>query len=163
MQAARPTFQSDFARPSALPTASLAPRNQQRNAELALDSDQYLERFEEEWNKKIDEHIQVLADNMVDLVDIARIGNKDQFRVAQEAFQTELKAESMVLAASSLLSLIHSLKLMLLLSDEQEIAERREDEMQKLKVDIERAQRLAISEWENLIGGSATEQAGSLS
>ena len=33
----------------------------------------------------------------------AKIGDKDKFRIAQEAFQTECRAESMVRAAHSLL------------------------------------------------------------
>jgi len=70
--------------------------------------------------------------------------------VAQEAFQAELKAESMVLAASSLLSLTHSLKLMLLLSDEREIAQTREEELRKLRSDIDNAKGQAVDLWKGL-------------
>ncbi|KAG8913016.1 hypothetical protein FRC00_003240 [Tulasnella sp. 408] len=146
----RPPIATDFARPSALPTANIR-SNQQRSAAAAdVNSEEYLSRLEEEWNLKIDEQVLILVNNMVDLVDLAKIGNKDQFRVSQEAFQAELKAESMVHAASSLLSLTHSLKLMLLLSDEREIAQRREEEVKALRQEIDEAKARAIDLWKEL-------------
>ncbi|KAG8953221.1 hypothetical protein FRC04_002631 [Tulasnella sp. 424] len=146
----RPPIATDFARPSALPTANI--RSSQHGAAAALDinSEAYLSQLEEQWNLKIDEQVQILVNNMVDLVDIAKIGNKDQFRVSQEAFQAELKAESMVHAASSLLSLTHSLKLMLLLSDEREIAQRREEEVKALRQEIDEAKTRAVELWKEL-------------
>ena len=56
----------------------------------------------------------------------AKIGDKDKFRISQEAFQTECRAESMVRAAHSLLGITHSMKLLLLLSDEQQISLQRD-------------------------------------
>ncbi|KAG8984721.1 hypothetical protein FRB90_005144, partial [Tulasnella sp. 427] len=149
---------TDFSRPSGLPTANLRSRQQAPAPAPAIDSEEYLYRLQEEWNVKIDEQVQILVNNMVDLVGIAKIDNKDQFRVSQEAFQAELKAESMVHAASSLLSLTHSLKLMLLLSDEREIAQRREEEVQALRQEIDEAKARAIQLWKELSTG-----AGSLS
>lgn len=74
-----------------------------------------------------------------------KIGNKDKFRIAQEAFQAQSRAESMVncllmslecfikqtqvRAANSLLSITHSIKLLLLLSDEVQVAHRKETEL----------------------------------
>jgi len=145
----RQPIATDFSRPSALPTASIRPARG-HNAEQDVNSDEYLDQLQEEWNRKIDDQVEILVNNMVDLVNIAQIGNKDQFRVAQEAFQAELKAESMVLAASSLLSLTHSLKLMLLLSDEREIAERREQELLHLRKDIDEVKEKAIQQWETI-------------
>jgi mediator of RNA polymerase II transcription subunit 22 len=70
----RQPFQTDFARPAALPTASLASKHQSKDPELDVDSDVYLDKLQEEWNKKIDEHVQILVDNMVDIVQIASVG-----------------------------------------------------------------------------------------
>ncbi|KAG9013909.1 hypothetical protein FRB94_004289 [Tulasnella sp. JGI-2019a] len=144
----RAPIATDYARPAALPTATLRPNANPANQDV--DSETYLREVEEEWNKKIDEQVAILVHNMVDLVEIAKVENKDHFRASQEAFQAELKAESMVQATSSLLSLTHSLKLMLLLSDEREIAQRREDEIKTLRQEIDVAKARAVELWEEL-------------
>ncbi|KAJ3503380.1 hypothetical protein NMY22_g18268 [Coprinellus aureogranulatus] len=101
---------TDVSRPSALPTANLTRAVSQHNDQ---NSAEYLDSVEEEWNKKVDAEVEVLVDGMVDLVNLASIGNKDKFIVAQEAFQAQSRAESMVRAAHSLLSIVHSMKLLL--------------------------------------------------
>lgn len=73
------------------------------------------------------------GDGMVDLVGLASIGDKDKFKVAQESFQAESRAESMVRAANSLLAVTHSMKLLLLVSDEAQIAHRRDAELRDLQ------------------------------
>ncbi|KAF8269582.1 hypothetical protein EI94DRAFT_1573623 [Lactarius quietus] len=120
--------QSDVSRPSKLPTANLLPHGA---APPAADqtSAEYLATVEEEWNKKVDVEIETLADGMVDLVNLASINNKDKFKIAQETFQAQFRAESMIRAANSLLSIVHSMKLQLLLSDEAQIVERRDAEL----------------------------------
>ncbi|KAF8718580.1 hypothetical protein AX14_011759 [Amanita brunnescens Koide BX004] len=84
---------SDVSRPSALPTANLLraavhPLVDQNSAE-------FLDGIEEEWNKKVDAEVDTLVDGMVDLVSLASIADKDKFRIAQEAFQAQSRAESM--------------------------------------------------------------------
>ncbi|KAH9838307.1 uncharacterized protein C8Q71DRAFT_750387 [Rhodofomes roseus] len=127
--------QSDVSRPSALPTAHLL----QRPIQPLVDqnSNEYLDAIEEEWNKKVDLEIDTLVDGMVDLVGLASIGDKDKFRIAQEAYQAECRAESMIRAAHSLVSIIHSMKLLLLLSDESQIANRRDAEMRDVQAEKE--------------------------
>ncbi|KAI0072948.1 hypothetical protein K474DRAFT_1650231 [Panus rudis PR-1116 ss-1] len=132
--------QTDVSRRAALPTASLLPRNAKPTIDQS--SDEYLDSIEEEWNKKVDAEVDILVDGMVDLVGLASIGDKDKFRVAQEAFQAECRAESMVRnysirAANSLLSIIHSMKLLLLLSDETQIANRRAQELRTVQAEKE--------------------------
>ncbi|KAH9912283.1 uncharacterized protein B0H18DRAFT_1054954 [Fomitopsis serialis] len=125
--------QSDVSRPSALPTANLL----QRPIQPLVDqnSNEYLDAIEEEWNKKVDVEVDTLVDGMVDLVGLASIGDKDKFRIAQESYQAECRAESMIRAAHSLLSIIHSMKLLLLLSDESQIANRRDAEMRDVQAE----------------------------
>ncbi|KAF7416155.1 hypothetical protein PC9H_002418 [Pleurotus ostreatus] len=127
--------QTDVSRPSALPTANLLQRQRNIAAQASLDqnSDEYLNTIEEEWNKKIDNEVETLVDGMVDLVSLASIGDKDKFKVAQESFQAESRAESMVRAANSLLAVTHSMKLLLLVSDEAQIAHRRDAELRDLQ------------------------------
>lgn len=84
---------TDVSRPSALPTANLARAVSQHTDQ---NSAEFLDGVEEEWNKKVDAEVEVLVDGMVDLVNLASIGNKDKFIVAQEAFQAQSRAESMV-------------------------------------------------------------------
>ncbi|KAG1882164.1 hypothetical protein F4604DRAFT_445748 [Suillus subluteus] len=125
--------QTDVSRPSALPTAKLLQRPTFNQALVDQNSDEYLDAIEEEWNKKLDAEVEVLVDGMVDIVSLASIGDKDKFRIAQESFQAESRAESMVRAANSLLSITHSLKLLLLLSDEAQIAHRLDAELKHVQ------------------------------
>jgi len=120
--------QTDVSRPSALPTANLLHRGTASQSIVDQNSTEYLDGIEEEWNKKVDMEVETLVDGMVDLVSLASIGDKDKFIVAQ-AFQVQSRAESMIQAANSLLSITHSMKLLLLLSDEAQIAHRRDVEL----------------------------------
>ncbi|KAF8917298.1 hypothetical protein CPB85DRAFT_1160269, partial [Mucidula mucida] len=123
--------QTDVSRPSALPTAKLHNRAPQNLSEQ--NSAEYLDNIENEWNKRVDTEIETLVDGMVDLVSLASIGDKDKFRMAQEAFQAQSRADSMVRAANSLLAITHSLKLLLLLSDEQQISQKRDAELKVIR------------------------------
>ena len=104
--------QTDVSRPSALPTAKLLQRPAFNQDLVDQNSDEYLDAIEEEWNKKLDAEVEVLVDGMVDIVSLAsvrlvctfstyalnlgKIGDKDKFRIAQESFQAQSRAESMV-------------------------------------------------------------------
>ena len=65
--------QTDYSRPSALPTARLHKRRLD-TASLEQNSAEYLDNVEEEWNKKIDVDIETLVDGMVDIVGLASVG-----------------------------------------------------------------------------------------
>ncbi|OBZ72270.1 Mediator of RNA polymerase II transcription subunit 22 [Grifola frondosa] len=147
--------QTDVSRPSALPTAKLLQR-----PTLPLvdqDSNEYLDAIEEEWNKKVDVDVDTLVDGMVDLVSLAMIGDKDKFRIAQESFQAQCRAESMIRAAHSLLSTIHSMKLLLLLSDEAQIANRRDVELRSVQAENEDAQKKVAILLNELLGSRSLE------
>ncbi|KAF8196890.1 hypothetical protein K438DRAFT_1825736 [Mycena galopus ATCC 62051] len=131
--------QTDVSRPSALPTANFLQRGTASQSLVDQNSTEYLDTIEEEWNKKVDLEVETLLDGMVDLVGLASIGDKDKFRIAQESFQAQTRAESMVRAANSLLSITHSMKLLLLLSDEAQIAHRRDAELKTVQEEKEDA------------------------
>ncbi|KAJ7886034.1 hypothetical protein B0H13DRAFT_2343052 [Mycena leptocephala] len=131
--------QTDVSRPSALPTANFLQRGTASQSLVDQNSAEYLDTIEEEWNKKVDLEVETLLDGMVDLVGLASIGDKDKFRIAQESFQAQTRAESMVRAANSLLSITHSMKLLLLLSDEAQIAHRRDTELKTVQEEKEDA------------------------
>jgi mediator of RNA polymerase II transcription subunit 22 len=103
MQRPRDDFQTDALRPAALPTASLKPGgvtvggNASLEDQLDQSSEAYLDSIYEDWNKKVDVEVETLVEGMVDLVNISNIGNKDKFRVAQEAFEAQCMTESMVI------------------------------------------------------------------
>ncbi|KZP27339.1 hypothetical protein FIBSPDRAFT_1040211 [Athelia psychrophila] len=144
-------LQTDVSRPSALATANL--RNAQtKKAAVDQNSEEYLEQIEDEWNKKVDVEVETLVDGMVDLVSLASIAEKDKFKIAQEAFQAQSRAESMVRAANSLLSITHSMKLMLLLSDEAQIAHRRDAELKSLHGEKKEAKQAVASLLDSLLG-----------
>ncbi len=88
--------QTDVSRPSALPTGRLRPTASQAAVLVEQNSTEYLDAVEEEWNKKVDAEVETLVDGMCDIVGLASIGDKDKFRIAQESFQAECRAESMV-------------------------------------------------------------------
>ncbi|KAH7919715.1 hypothetical protein BV22DRAFT_1040620 [Leucogyrophana mollusca] len=143
--------QTDVSRPSALPTAKLLQRNHANQSLVDQNSDQYLDAIEEEWNKRLDSEVDTLVDGMVDIVSLASIGDKDKFRIAQESFQVQSRAESMVRAANSLLSITHSLKLLLLLSDEAQIAHRRDAELKHVHHEKEDAKRKVAALLDDLL------------
>ncbi|KDQ57034.1 hypothetical protein JAAARDRAFT_35633 [Jaapia argillacea MUCL 33604] len=145
--------QTDVSRPSALPTAKLLSQRSREVKQLVdQNSDEYLDAIEQEWNKKVDIEVETLVDGMVDLVGLASIGDKDKFRIAQEAFQAQCRAESMVRAANSLLSIIHSMKLLLLLSDEAQIANRRAAELSVIRTEREDAKKKVAGLLNELLG-----------
>ncbi|KAJ3714093.1 hypothetical protein EV361DRAFT_973569 [Lentinula raphanica] len=145
--------QTDVSRPSALPTATLLQRTFPQ-AIIDQDSNQYLNDIEEEWNKKVDLEVETLVDGMVDLVGLASINDKDKFRIAQESFQAEARAESMVRAANTLLSITHSMKLLFLLSDEAQIAHRRDAELKVVHEEKENAKEQVATLLDDLLRGS---------
>lgn len=148
------TPQTDVSRPSALPSANL----RRSNATAAKDqtSDEFLDAIEEEWNKKVDIEIETLVDGMTEIVNLASIGDKDTFRIAQESFQAQSRAESMVRAANSLLSITHSIKLLLLLSDEAQIASRRDAELKVVTQEKNEAKERASRLLDELLESSFT-------
>ncbi|KIM28663.1 hypothetical protein M408DRAFT_329409 [Serendipita vermifera MAFF 305830] len=101
MQRPKDDFQTDALRPAALPSASLKTRTAEEHT-IEQSSDAYLDSVYEDWNKKVDTEVETLVEGMVELVHIASIGNKDKFKVAQEAFEAQCRTESMVRSACSL-------------------------------------------------------------
>ncbi|KAJ3999768.1 hypothetical protein F5050DRAFT_860720 [Lentinula boryana] len=145
--------QTDVSRPSALPTATLLHRTIPQ-AIIDQNSDEYLDNIEEEWNKKVDLEVETLVDGMVDLVGLASISDKDKFRIAQESFQAEARAESMVRAANTLISITHSMKLLLLLSDEAQIAHRRDAELKVVQEEKAKAKEQVAVLLDELLRGA---------
>lgn len=72
--------------------------------------------MEESVNKTIDTEVETLVESFKELISLATIGDKDKFRIGQETFQAEARADSMVRSAQSLSLISESLKLSLLLS-----------------------------------------------
>ncbi|KAG9099771.1 hypothetical protein FRC06_004870 [Ceratobasidium sp. 370] len=142
---ARP-FHTDASRRTALPHALLKSSVQVP----AVDSETFLQNHEEEWNRLVDAEVEALAEGMADLVGIASIEGKDRFQIAQEAFQAECRAESIAIAANSLLSITHSLKLMFLLGDEQYITQRRKERLRSAVSDIAAAKVRVENAWDGL-------------
>ncbi|KAJ3739225.1 hypothetical protein DFH05DRAFT_1514455 [Lentinula detonsa] len=148
--------QTDVSRPSALPTATLLHRTIPQ-AIIDQNSDEYLDNIEEEWNKKVDLEVETLVDGMVDLVGLASISDKDKFRIAQESFQAQARAESMVRAANTLISITHSMKLLLLLSDEAQIAHRRDAELKVVQEEKAKAKEQVAVLLDELLRGAANQ------
>lgn len=148
------------------------PSLEERFHAMDQSSEAYLDASYEDWNKKVDVEVDTLVDGMVHLVNIASVGTKDRHRVAQEAFEAQCRTESMVgavfdfthshshsppfsppqvRAATSLLSITHSLKLLLLLSDEQQIATRRDRAAERFARKTEHERALAAQTLDSLL------------
>ncbi|SCV74767.1 BQ2448_7796 [Microbotryum intermedium] len=97
-----------------------------------LDSQASLDKMEHELNKTVDDEVEVLVEGMVELVRASQIKDKDHFRVSQEAFAAQVRTESMIRAAQSLLSLSHTLKLLHLFADSSTPALARESRAKEL-------------------------------
>ncbi|EJU04805.1 hypothetical protein DACRYDRAFT_47326, partial [Dacryopinax primogenitus] len=147
--AQRTQFETDAIRPTGLSSTIAA----QHRVDDKLNSAEYLDAVEEEWNKRVDAEVETLVGGMQDLVELAVVGEKDKHRMYEEAFETEMRAENMVRAANSLLSIVHSLKLMILLSDEGQVVERRQKELADIERDMELAKERAAVEWKKLVDG----------
>ncbi|EJD49644.1 hypothetical protein AURDEDRAFT_59336 [Auricularia subglabra TFB-10046 SS5] len=146
-------MQTDVSRPAALARATLGPSaHAQQKALLEQPSDAYLDAIEEDFNRRLDGDVEVLVEGMGDLVALAAVGDKDKFVVAQEAFQAQCRAESMVRAANSLLSLTHTLKLMLLLADEQQIVKQRTEERAQVREEADGYKTRAAELADGLLG-----------
>lgn len=79
-------------------------------------AESFLDGAVESVNKTIDADIKALMDAFDALVRLAMIKDKDAFRIAQERFEAEARADVMVRSAQSLTLLSHALKLSLLLT-----------------------------------------------
>ncbi|KIJ52610.1 hypothetical protein M422DRAFT_65041 [Sphaerobolus stellatus SS14] len=149
-------FQTDASRPAALPTAKIGARPFDDEPVQTISSEEYLDQVEEEWNRKVDAEVDTLVDGMVDLVSIASVGDKDKYQIALESYQAQCRAESMVRAASSLMSITHSLKLMLLLSDESQVAHRHNDEIRSASQEAEKYRKEVAQLLDELLLGDSS-------
>jgi mediator of RNA polymerase II transcription subunit 22 len=180
--------QTDYSRPSALPTARLHKRRLD-TASLEQNSAEYLDNVEEDWNKKVDQEVDTLVEGMVDLVSLAsvssfrtrcfmligfksaglhRLVTKTSFgshrklsrlsRVQSPWYVDLTTSQRLVVlsglqirAANSLLSITHSMKLLLLLSDEAQIAHRRDEELSILQKEKDDTKRQVIKILDELL------------
>jgi len=140
-------FDTDVSRPAGLRTNLRQPQRAIDDSE----SGKYLDDVQEDWNRRVDTEVQTMVDGMVDMIELAALAEKDKFRTSEDAFEMETRAENMVRAAHSLLTITHSLKLMVLLSDESQAVERREQELAEIAQEIEEAHRKTAAEWHDIV------------
>lgn len=106
-----------------------------------LSSDEYLDRQEEELNRRVDVHVDQLVQGMHDLVSLAKfdpLNPPHPSASAHRSLAVELKTQQMLASAHSLLSLAHTLKLLHLFGDEAATVHAQERASRQLESDIER-------------------------
>ncbi|GAA5956572.1 hypothetical protein JCM8115_000611 [Rhodotorula mucilaginosa] len=106
-----------------------------------LSSDEYLDRQEEELNRRVDVHVDQLVHGMQDLVGLAKfdpLNPPHPSASAHRSLAVELKTQQMLASAHSLLSLAHTLKLLHLFGDEAAVVQAQERASRQLEADIER-------------------------
>lgn len=109
--------------------------------------EEYLEAFEESLNNKVDGEVGQLSDGLSEIIGLAEINQKDNYKISKEAFQISCRSESMIRSANSLLDITHALKMINLLGDDHHrlnVSSRRADELSQ-----ERSE--AVSELEGAV------------
>ncbi|BGP58213.1 hypothetical protein JCM8202_005063 [Rhodotorula sphaerocarpa] len=107
--------------------------------QLELPSDAYLDREEEELNRRVDAHVEQLVDGMKDLVQLAQIDPANPPHPSASSHRSlavELKTQQMLGSAHSLLGLAHTLKLLHLFGDEAAGVETRARRTAALRAEI---------------------------
>ncbi|EOR04656.1 hypothetical protein J056_000410 [Wallemia ichthyophaga EXF-994] len=79
--------------------------------------EEYLEAFEESLNNKVDGEVGQLSDGLSEIIGLAEINQKDNYKISKEAFQISCRSESMIRSANSLLDITHALKMINLLEE----------------------------------------------
>ncbi|GAA5908883.1 hypothetical protein JCM8208_005608 [Rhodotorula glutinis] len=135
-----PPRQTDFRRRTVLPSTQ---RNLGQGAAPGLDlsSDEYLDRIEEELNRRVDTDTTSLVDGMRDLVGLSTLDPSNPphpSASSHRALSSQLKTEHMLRSAQSLLALAHTLKLLHLFGDGEAGHVAREQRDKELVDDIER-------------------------
>ncbi|GAA5848616.1 hypothetical protein JCM9279_002718 [Rhodotorula babjevae] len=138
-----PPRQTDFRRRTVLPSTqrNLGQGGAGGGAGLDLTSDEYLDRIEEELNRRVDHDTVSLVDGMRDLVGLATLDPSNPphpSASSHRALSSQLKTEHMLRSAQSLLALAHTLKLLHLFGDGEAGQVAREGREKDLVDDIER-------------------------
>ncbi|KAI5481352.1 hypothetical protein MNV49_004974 [Pseudohyphozyma bogoriensis] len=113
--------QSDVRKRSVLPsTLNLLAAAQSSSAAASINdltSDEYLDKMEEELNRSVDKEVEGLVDGMGEIVAKGNIEGRDHHQLSLDSFQIASRTESMIRSTHTLLSLVHTLKLLHLFSD----------------------------------------------
>ncbi|GAA5871538.1 hypothetical protein JCM3774_006289 [Rhodotorula dairenensis] len=108
---------------------------------LEQSSDEFLDRQEEELNRRVDVHVEQLVEGMKDLVALAQfdpLNPPHPSASAHRSLAVELKTQQMLASAHSLLGLAHTLKLLHLFGDEAAAVQAREHASVQLSAEIDR-------------------------
>ncbi|GAA5834603.1 hypothetical protein JCM11251_007051 [Rhodosporidiobolus azoricus] len=124
--------------------------------ELDLTSDEYLDKVEEELNRRVDADVDSLVEGMKELVHLARLpppaqGLPHPSQPSHSSLSSTLRTQSMIRSAHSLLSLAHNLKLLHLFGDAEAGSSAREAKEERLTGEIARLKTGAAE----LAGGGA--------
>ncbi|GAA5985722.1 hypothetical protein JCM10908_007086 [Rhodotorula pacifica] len=107
---------------------------------VELSSDEYLDRQEEELNRRVDVSVEQLVQGMNELVALAKFDPSNPPHPSASAHRSlaaELKTQQMLGSAHSLLGLAHTLKLLHLFGDEAAGGQVRDERSTQLRAEIE--------------------------
>ncbi|GAA5879785.1 hypothetical protein JCM1840_001896 [Sporobolomyces johnsonii] len=126
-----PARQTDVRRRTVLPTTlqNLRSTASSAAAELDLPSDEYLDKLEEELNRKVDQEVEGLVEGFKELIALARLDPAltHPSQPSLRALHSQLRTQQMLRNAHQLLGLCHELKLLHLFGDERTRVDVRED------------------------------------
>ncbi|WVW82101.1 hypothetical protein I302_104106 [Kwoniella bestiolae CBS 10118] len=165
-------FKTDSLLPTSLPSATLGRRRHisqtQTQSNFNEESSQLTteERFQrgldaehERWNERIDREIKGVVDGLKDLIELADIGTSPSPLTSSTLpLHLPLRTSSLIRSAQNIRDIAHELKLLLVLGDEQGIAQRRDHEMDLIRRDIQRKRGEVGREFGGMLGLEGSEE-----
>ncbi|WRT63959.1 uncharacterized protein IL334_000886 [Kwoniella shivajii] len=162
-------FKTDSLLPTSLPSASLG-RRRQFQAQTIADEDSLtaeeraqkaLDGEHEKWNERIDKEIKGVTTGLKELVDLADIGTSPSPLISSTLpLHLPLRTSSLIRSAQNLRDIAHELKLLLLLGDEQGIAQRRDEEFRQVRKNVDSRREEVKKEVGELLGFSSQVETG---
>ncbi|GAA6060790.1 hypothetical protein JCM10212_005439 [Sporobolomyces blumeae] len=139
--------QTDVRKRAVLPTTLQNLRATTQGAGQAdfdlLNSDEYLDKLEEELNRKVDGEVEGLVEGLKELVALARLDPLTSHPAQSHlrSFQSQLRTQQMLRNAHNLLGMCHQLKLLHLFGDHETEQRGREERERELADEVERSRR----------------------
>ncbi|KAK4685822.1 hypothetical protein P7C73_g4315, partial [Tremellales sp. Uapishka_1] len=145
-------FTSDSLVPSSLPSANLGRRGHAKQADPTSS-----DKFQEDWNGRIDKEVKALSGGLRELVALADIGETPSSHSNEvTSLHLKLKTSALIRSAQNIRDMAHELRLMLILSDKIDVTRSRDGEMRMLRKDAVEKRREVAQGIASMLGSSTS-------
>ncbi|KAK8865756.1 hypothetical protein IAR55_000903 [Kwoniella newhampshirensis] len=136
-----------FTDPNGASSESISPDERAKRA---------LEKEYERWNERIDKEMKGVVQGLKDLVALADISpNPSPLTSSTLPLHLPLRTSSLIRSTLNIRDIAHELKLLLLLSDEEDTVRRRDYERALVRVEVENGRKEVVSEVAEVLGSGA--------